>query len=158
MKKVFVSLLLLLCTLAAPHAVANVSEESTLSIKAAQHAVAGEYNDAVSLYSKLISLNPEKTDYYIQRGLVYRQLKQTSKAVGDGATALKFAEHYMQKGGSKKQQAKRYWQRAMAHRLLEKYDLALQDIHKAMRLRGDRKWLADAQAIELESKIHSAAR
>ena len=137
---------------------AGLSKESTLSIEASKLAVAGEYQRAIRIYTQLIQLDPNDADHYIQRGLIYRQVKQKNSAASDGRIALKLTDYYLQKKPSKKRRAKHMWRRAMANRLLNKFDIAKRDMREAIHLKGSQRWLPDLQAIELESRIHNSPR
>lgn len=135
---------------------ADLNPATKLSIDASQKAVAGDYQGAINLYSQLIQLDPKDADHYIARGLLYRQIKNIPKSMGDGAMVLEIANYQLQKKNTGKRGAKSYWQRAQGYRLLEKFDLAQQDLQTAMRLRNDQRWMTDMQAIELESRMHDA--
>lgn len=140
------------------NAQATLSQESVLSLQASKLAVAGEYQQAIGVYNRLVRLDPNDADHYIQRGLMYRQIKQHQSGASDGKTALALADYYLQKNPSRKRQAKYLWQRAMAHRLMDNYDQAKRDMRQAMRLTGSQRWLPDLQAIELESRIYGSGR
>ena len=136
----------------------QMNQESVLSLQASQQAVAGHYQQAIRIYDQLIHMDPRDADHYIQRALLYRQIKNNQQSVADASVALQLAEYRLQKRSSGKRAAKYYWQRSQAHRLLHQFSEAEADIRKAIQLRRDQRYLPDLQAIVLESKIYKAGR
>lgn len=134
---------------------AAANQQTILSLEASQAATEGRYSDAIGIYNQLITLAPQQASYYIQRGLLYRQIKQSARSQADGKTALDLATQKLAQKSDGRGAAKYYWQRAQAYRLLEQYKPALADIRYAMRLKPNNRWLPDLQAIELESKIYN---
>lgn len=132
--------------------------ESVLTLQASQLAVNGEYGRAIGIYSQLIQIDAHDADHYIQRALLYRQIKKQQQSEQDAAMALRIADKKLQKPSKRKISAKYYWQRAQANRLLKNFKAAEADLTQAIRLRGDQKYAADMQAIVLESKIYAAGR
>src|SRR4051812_15673613 len=43
---------------------------------------AGKYDDAAKLYEKVISINPQHSDAYVRRGIIFYKRKEYSAAVG----------------------------------------------------------------------------
>lgn len=148
---------LILCLSSVP-ASAGLSQESALSLEASKLAVAGKYQQAIGVYSRLIRIAPQDPDHYIQRGLMYRQIKQQGKGEVDGKVALELANRKIEKRSTGRSGAKNFWRRAMAYRLMHQYDLAKRDMKRAIQLRGDQRWMSDLQAIELEKRIHGGNR
>lgn len=148
----FFAIICAFCVLATP-AQAQLNPQTKLSLEASQKAVSGDYRGAIAIYNQLIRMDAKDARYYIDRGLMYRQIKNIPKSMADGAMVLEIANYKLSKRSEGKRAAKSYWQRGQGYRLLEKYDLAAQDIQKAMQLRGDQRWITDLQAIELESRM-----
>ena len=142
---------------AAPSTMA-LNEKSLLSLEASKAAVAKDYRKAISYYNRLIQISPNNAHNYIQRGLMYREVKNHGQSERDATIALQLVNIALGKKSTGKRGAKNYWQRAMANRLLKNFDDARADLRHALHIKRDPRWLQDLQAIELESRIHISGR
>lgn len=123
---------------------------SKMELVAATLAVEGDYHGAIAKYSQIIASDPTQIDAYLQRGLLYREIGQLPKSLGDAAIAERFVELRFSEG---KSSAKLYYQRAMAKRLRKDYTGAKADLQTAMRMKRNHKWHNDWQALLLEEKM-----
>jgi len=48
----------------------------------------GDLENAIAEFTKAIAVNPKRADYYVRRGLAYRDSAQLTKAIADFTTAL----------------------------------------------------------------------
>ncbi len=85
---------------------------------------AGRLDEAVSLYTKAIELDPELVDAYIHRSSAYLDLGQYDEALGDGSKAIELDPEVVEA----------YVNRSAAYLNLGRYDEALDDANKAIDL------------------------
>ncbi len=99
-------------------------EASTYYNRGNDHLNKGEYEEAISDYTKALEIEPLSADVYANRGLAYSQIGQNDKAISDFNEALEINPQY----------ALAYNSRAVVYYTIREYDKAWKDVHKAQRL------------------------
>ena len=84
----------------------------------------GEYEKAISDYTRAIEINPRYAVAYNNRGLVYRKMGEYDRAISDYGNAVEINPGY----------ALAYYNRANAYYQKGEYGRAWEDIHKAQSL------------------------
>ena len=87
----------------------------------------GKYEDAISAFSKAISISPNFAEAYNARGMAYRKLLDHHKALVDYTDALTLNQEL----------AAAYNNRGVVYREIREFDLALSDFNKAISLEPD---------------------
>lgn len=55
----------------------------------------GEYSEAIKSFTEAINLEPDKADFYHNRGFAFRKLKQYKNAIEDYSNAIELdPEHF----------------------------------------------------------------
>jgi tetratricopeptide (TPR) repeat protein len=89
-----------------------------------KHLQQGEYDQAISGYTKALELNPRFTEAYLNRGIAYRNKGQHDQAVSDYDKVLQIDP----------KDARAYCNRGNAHIEKGQYDKALSDYNKALEI------------------------
>jgi tetratricopeptide (TPR) repeat protein len=84
----------------------------------------GQYDLAITNYTKAIALNPQYAKAYCNRGLAYYIIKKNPLAINDFTKAIEVNPQY----------ADAYKYRGMAYYAAAEYDLAVADFNKAIAL------------------------
>ena len=87
----------------------------------------GKYEDAISAFSKAISISPNFAEAYNARGMAYRKLSDHHKALGDYTDALTLNQEL----------AVAYNNRGVVYREIGEFDLAISDFNGAISLEPD---------------------
>ncbi|NBX03454.1 MAG: hypothetical protein EBR02_05250 [Alphaproteobacteria bacterium] len=132
-----------------------IDAEGLQMLQAVQKTMMGDYKGAESEYSRVISINPQKVEAYLQRGVVRRELGNISGSQADGKAASNLATASIQKNP---QDAEAYHQRGMAARLLGNYPQAKQDLEMSLSLGGNPDWKNDVRDTALEEKASKGIR
>lgn len=111
------------------------------------------YDRAAQVYSEAIELNRSDKYLWTNRALAYLKQGEFEKAVDDCSKMLEYAE-VLEHGYSESLDAnfKFFARRAMGHKGLKKYDLALKDIEAALALIP-----GDASALETRKELEQLA-
>jgi tetratricopeptide (TPR) repeat protein len=86
---------------------------------------AGDYEKAISVYNRVISIDSQYTDAYLNRGNAYLKKGDYEKAINDYNTVIKLNPNH----------AKAYLHRASAYTYKKEYDKAIIDFNKAIELK-----------------------
>ena len=84
--------------------------------------VCEKYPFAIADYDKAIELNPDDADTYINRGISYKNLKESQKAIADYTKAIELNPDY----------ATAYNNRGLAYYDLKEFPKAIADYTKAI--------------------------
>ncbi|CAB0031866.1 unnamed protein product [Trichogramma brassicae] len=93
--------------------------------KANEFFKAQNYDDAISLYTKAIELNPNVAIYYGNRSFAYLRTECFGYALSDATKAIELDRNYI----------KGYYRRAAANMSLGKFKIALKDYETVMKVR-----------------------
>ena len=136
---------------------------SSLNLKASQHTVDKEYDQAIALYTRLIEEGYFLQGTYAARGFAYEQKRDFEKALEDYTRAIEHGGHHLsraqllQKIGDYEKAAADwsrviqnesfaesrfawYGYRSKCYRELLQYDYALSDLNKALDLGPNKDW------------------
>ncbi len=108
-------------TLAESHNIDDSLNETLVDAMTAH--IENRLDDAVELYTKLITLSPNHF-IYNHRGLVYFTLSEYEKAIDDFTEAIRMEP----------KDTRVYTNRGLTYRMLKKYDLSLKDFEKSIEL------------------------
>ncbi len=130
-------------------------ESSLASMKGDNEAAAALNREAVALYDKILSQEPQNIKALKGRGLALTQ--QTPGAgQADFEQVIKLSDAAIAKDNNN---AQAYYDRATAHRAMENYGTARQDYQQAIALKPDRSnWPLDLRAMEIEARGHAARK
>ncbi|MCP4364404.1 MAG: tetratricopeptide repeat protein [Planctomycetes bacterium] len=103
---------------------AYAGEADTYYNRGNAHLHKGEYEEAISNYTKALEIEPQSAEVYASRGLAYSQIGQNDKAISDFNKALEINPQY----------ALAYNNRAVVYYTIKEYDKAWKDVHKAQKL------------------------
>jgi len=84
----------------------------------------GQYDQAISDYTKALEINPRYARPYYNRGSAYARKGQYDQAISDYTKALEINPRY----------ARAYYNRGSAYARKGQYDKAWEDVHKAQDL------------------------
>ncbi len=88
----------------------------------------GKSEEAIANFNEVIRLNPNFTQAYVYRGLAYKRLGMTEKAIDDYTQALRLSVN------NRNDQASIYYNRGLAYSDLRKPQEAVDDFSKAIQL------------------------
>lgn len=99
-------------------------EAEKIKNEANQHFQSGHFLQAIDLYSKAISLNPNVAIYYSNRAFAYTRLEQYGAALEDSSKSIELDPKYV----------KGYYRRGSANLALGKHKEALKDFKKVVQI------------------------
>lgn len=123
-------------------------EANLANLKGDEVAAAKLNQEAIDLYDKILSQEPQNVKALKGRGLA---LKQQTPGAGkaDLEQVIKLSDAAIAKD---KNDAQAYYDRATAYRALEKFSTARQDYQQAIALKPERSnWPLDLRAMEIEA-------
>jgi tetratricopeptide (TPR) repeat protein len=131
-----------------------LSEAQQLIFKAQQSLMKGDFASAEALYSEAIARDSSNVQAYLHRGVVRRERHEWRGVDADARMAVTLANGTIQ---ANPRDPDGYYDRSLALRLLQQYDLAKKDVQTAIQLGGKASLRNDLQAIELERKMALSA-
>ena len=126
-----------------------LDQEGILMLQAMQKAMQGDFKGAEQVYSSILASNDQNMDAHLHRGILRRELKNTSGSQADAKATIQIANNALQQNP---RDAEAYHHRGMAFRLLGQYPQALKDIDTSLRLGGEEQWKTDLRDTVLEEK------
>ncbi|KAI9282088.1 SGS domain-containing protein [Umbelopsis sp. AD052] len=97
-----------------------------------------DYDEALSLYTQAIKLEPENPEFYLKRCIAYEKVKKNDKALGDANKAMEILETHQ---GSRTQLAKGHLRRGISLYHSKKYQEAKKDLMASKELNSTEKTL-----------------
>ena len=98
----------------------------------------GDYKEAIDAFDEAIKLDPQDAIAYYNRGVAYKSLGQSSQGQQSGVQLrlgqYRSAIQDFDQAIRLNPQADAYYNRGVAHRYLDQFELALEDFDKAIRL------------------------
>ena len=119
----------------------TASDRSRLRSEARKKMSLGENEEALSLYTRLIDLDPENAEYYERRSTILHRMKRYPEAVEDDTRAIGFDPS----------NAKYYHSRAITLDEMGEYERALADKTKAIELEPDNAEHYHSRSVTLYS-------
>jgi tetratricopeptide (TPR) repeat protein len=120
----------------------NVSQKALLSKKLSDKGIAdakkGQYDLAVSEFTKAIAIDPS-AETYNNRGIAYSRKGQYDLAIADFTRAIDIAPN----------EAKTRYNRGITYAINGRYDLAISDLTKALKLQP-----ADSSTYDIMGSVH----
>ena len=103
----------------------------------------GNYDQAISDYTKAIEIDPNLPGVYFNRGSIYDNQGNLPQAISDYTKAIEIDPNYVSA----------YYDRANVYYKLKEYDLAWVDVHKAESL----GYKADKEGLAFLEKLKKAS-
>ncbi len=100
----------------------------------------GYHAEALSCYNQALQLNPNESDGYNNRGVLYYTLRQYEQAIADYTMAIQLHPSY----------ARPYYNRGLVYQDLGQYELAMADYTTAIRLHPAYDWAYFRRALLAE--------
>jgi tetratricopeptide (TPR) repeat protein len=126
------------------------TEESALMLQGAVKTMKRDFHAAEDIYSRIISMDNNNAEAYVQRGLVRRELKNTQGMEADANRAIVLIDAGLQQNPN---DADLYYHRSTAERMLKNFDAAEQDLNQSIHLGKHGNFDTDWKAIALERKM-----
>ena len=126
MKRTFWLLIVMVLLLAAGCATmqTGLNDAVAYNNRGIAYARKGQYDQAISDYTKALEINPRYAKAHYSRGIAYARKGQHDQAISDYTKALEISPRF----------AKAYNNRGVAYYQMGQYDKAWEDVHKAQDL------------------------